>query len=160
MKRIIAAGLAFLLMAGAASAAITTTQKQVYSGIGPFKVVTAKLLMDESYLLGGETFAKATLGLKGVIWATVTPDTVTAAPYECEWDWDNELIIASLLAVSTDIAVFSVTDTLTAVTSLPDSTGLTIFINPAATSGTVTSAIVASTTNLTGIKFKITAMGW
>ena len=127
-------------------------EKMVYTGVGPFKVVTAKLVLDSSYLSGGETLAKSTLGLKGVIWATVTPDTISMAGYEGEWDWDNELFILSLLAVSTDPASFDIVS--------DGEPADTIAVNVPATSGTVTSAIVASTTDLDGMPFRITAMGW
>ena len=152
MKRILAAGLALLLFAGTAMGAMSVYEKMVYSGVGPFKIVTAKVILDDSYLSGGETLAKATLGLTDVIWATVTPDTISMAGYEAEWDWDNELLIVSLLAVSTDPASINIVS--------DGEAADTIAVNIAATAGTVTSAIVASETDLDGMPFKLTAFGY
>jgi hypothetical protein len=128
--------------------------------MGVYKVVTADVLFDSSYASsGGEALTAATLGLNTVDFVMITPDSTGAAGYN--FGYANAKLwcggLENTLAVNP--AVFAATDTLTAVTSLPDSTGLTIYVDVPSTNGTIAFEEMDATTDLSAVKVSIMAFG-
>lgn len=102
MKRLIAALLATLLLASAATAAITLTFNK-FGVAGDLKYVIATLDLDSSYRNGGETLTAENLGLSGIWQIDFTCDN---DGYLLQYDYSEEKVIAFAVQDSLHAALY------------------------------------------------------
>ena len=141
-------------MAGAASAALTITEREK-TQMGQRWAVTGRILFDSSYATGGESLAPSDIGLTRIQFMAITPDT-TVCGYSFGYDIANEKVLVGGVEVtlSIDPASFDIVD------PNDDAGADTIAVNVPSTDGTIVIEQMDNATDLTGVKARFWAFGW